>query len=101
LLDVGFDGIHPIDPNAGMDIGIIKKKYAKSLLLFGNVDLISADQSGEKDIVSRTKQCIDKSSYDGGHFIGSFHGINKNLKLQEILSFFAAIKDFGTFQTQN
>lgn len=98
LIEGGFDGIHPIDPNAGMDIGIIKKKYARSLLLFGNVDLISVDQFGAKDIVLRTRQCIQKSSYNGGHFIGSFHGINKNLKLQEVLSFFAAIKDFGTFQ---
>lgn len=97
LQEAGFDGIHPIDPNAGMDIGIIKKRYARSLIVFGNVDLISADQFGAKDIVLRTKQCIQKASYNGGHFIGSFHGINKNLKLQEVLSFFSALKDFGTF----
>ncbi|MFH1063165.1 MAG: uroporphyrinogen decarboxylase family protein [Candidatus Omnitrophota bacterium] len=94
LIESGFDGIHPIDPNTGMDIGLIKKRYAKSLLLFGNVDLQTKDQSGAKDIALRTRQCIQKASFDGGHFIGSFHGINKGLKLQEVLAFFAAINDF-------
>jgi hypothetical protein len=94
LIEAGFDGIHPIDPNAGMDIGLIKKKYAKSLLLFGNVDLRTADPSGGKDISLRTRQCLQKASYNGGHFISSFHGITKDLKLQEVLAFFTAINDF-------
>lgn len=94
LIEAGIDGIHPIDPLSGMDIGIIKKKYAKSLLLFGNVDLKSIDNDGKKNIKGRTFKCLQKSAFNGGYFMGSAHGIGQNLKLQEVLSFFAAIKDF-------
>jgi uroporphyrinogen decarboxylase len=100
LIEAGFDGIHPVDISSGMDIGIIKKKYSKSLVLFGNVDLINTDPSGTKDIAARTKKCIDSASYDGGHFIGTSHGINKDLLLQDVLAFFANIKEFGTFSQQ-
>ncbi|MBU1087499.1 MAG: uroporphyrinogen decarboxylase family protein [Candidatus Omnitrophica bacterium] len=95
LLEAGFDGIHPIDSNSGMNIGLIKKQYARSLLLFGNVDLKSKQGYEVNDINTLTQKCLEQASYDGGHFIGTVHGISKDLKLQQILCFFAAIRDLG------
>ena len=97
VVSAGFDGIHPVDPRSGMDINMIRNRYARSLILFGNVDLISAGSAEKKDIVARTKKCIHSLSGNGGHFIGSAHGINKQVKLQDALSFFANIREFGNF----
>jgi len=95
LIDAGISGIHPVDASSGMDIGLIKKQYASSLLLFGNV-ILTKDDTNE-DIQGRTKDCIKKASYGGGHFIGSNNGVGRDLKLQNILSFFTAVKEFGKY----
>ena len=38
LLDSGINGLHPIDPNASMDLGEVKQKYGHKVCLVGNVD---------------------------------------------------------------
>lgn len=38
IVSSGIDGLHPIDPNAGMDLGEVKKSYGDKLTLMGNVD---------------------------------------------------------------
>lgn len=96
LIDIGIDGIHPVDVQAGMNIAILKKTYAKALLLFGNVNLF---QSDPEVIEEQTRQCIQKASYGGGHFIGSNDGITKDLDLKKIFSFFTAIKEYGQYSS--
>ena len=91
LIEAGVDGIHPVDPNAGMNIGIIKKNYARSLLLFGNVDIYN--KKTPKQIYADTKKCMELASFGGGHFIGSCYGINDTLELKQVFSFFSAIKE--------
>ncbi len=95
LIDFGIDGIHPIDPLCGMDIGILKKTYAKNLLLFGNIDLTGYDVS--RGIEEKVKKCIKNASFGGGHFIGSVKGVGRNLNLQEVFVYFTALKEYGRY----
>ncbi len=95
LIDSGIDGIHPIDSTSGMDIGILKKTYAKNLILFGNIDI--AGHGDGLSIDEKTKKCIKSASFNGGHFIGSDKGIGKRLSLQEVLAFFTSLKEYGTY----
>jgi len=95
LIDIGIDGIHPIDAVAGMDIAVLKKTYPKRLLLFGNVALGQQDRC--LTIPELVKHCIHNASSGGGHFIGSRTGIEKNIPLQDVFSFFIAIKEYGKY----
>ncbi len=97
LIDIGIDGIHPVDREAGMNIGILKKKYGKSLLLFGNVVLYGQNTDS---IVEQTKDCFKKASFYGGHFIGSNSGIDKNIEMESIFSLSRAIKEYGKYPIQ-
>ncbi|MFH1093755.1 MAG: uroporphyrinogen decarboxylase family protein [Candidatus Omnitrophota bacterium] len=95
LIDSGIDGIHPIDPLCRMDIGILKKTYAKNLILFGNIDVAAFDTV--QAIEEKTKKCIKNASFDGGHFLGSVKGIGKSLNLQEVFAFFTSLKEYGKY----
>ena len=95
LINFGIDGIHPIDPLCGMDIGILKKTYVKDLLLFGNIDISGYD--AEQSIEQKIKRCIKSASFDGGHFIGSVKGIGKSLNLQEVFVYFTSLKEYGKY----
>jgi len=35
----GFAGLHSLQPSAGIDISVIKKRYGKDFVLVGNIDL--------------------------------------------------------------
>jgi hypothetical protein len=39
IVDCGFDGLHSMEPTAGMDIAEMKKKYGDKLCLIGNIDV--------------------------------------------------------------
>ncbi|MCK4995042.1 MAG: hypothetical protein KAS13_08385 [Candidatus Omnitrophica bacterium] len=95
LINFGIDGIHPIDKQSGMDIGILKKTYAKTLLLFGNIDI--SDSNDSFSIEEKTKRCIKNASFDGGHFIGSAKGIGKNLRMREVFAYFTSLKEYGKY----
>ena len=43
------------------------------------------------------KKCIENVSYGGGYFIGSAAGINRDLSLQKVFSFFSTIKELGKY----
>ncbi|MFH2137612.1 MAG: uroporphyrinogen decarboxylase family protein [Candidatus Omnitrophota bacterium] len=94
LVEIGIDGIHPVDGLAGMNLGILKKLFAKSLLLFGNVCLSGQE---EKDIIEQTKKCIQNAAFGGGYFIGTRDGMYDNIELPQIFTFFNTIRDFGSY----
>ncbi|MCG2712500.1 MAG: uroporphyrinogen decarboxylase family protein [Candidatus Omnitrophica bacterium] len=95
LINLGIDGIHPIDPLCGMNIGILKKTYAKNLLLFGNIDI--SGYNSVQVIEEKTKKCINNASFNGGHFIGSVKGIGKSLSLQEVFTYFTSLNEYGKY----
>jgi len=39
IVDCGFDGLHSLQPSAGMDIAEVKREYGDKLCLMGNMDL--------------------------------------------------------------
>ena len=92
LIEIGIDGIHPVDNTAKMDLGMIKKIYAKSLLLFGNIILLGQE---DQSIIDQTQKNIQKAAYGGGFFIGSHSGIFDDVELTNVFTFFNAIKDYS------
>jgi uroporphyrinogen decarboxylase len=98
MLDAGIDGLNPIEPLAGMDIGLLKRRYAKRLVLVGNVDCSQVLPLGTvEDVVEATKECIRQASPGGGHFIGSSSEIVPCTPVENILAFYDACHRYGTY----
>ena len=38
IVDTGIDALNPIEPQAGMDIGLLKEQYGDRIALIGNID---------------------------------------------------------------
>lgn len=51
IVEVGFNGIHSLQPSAGMDILTVKEKYGDKLCLVGNIDLDYVMSFGSEDEV--------------------------------------------------
>lgn len=98
MLDAGIDGLNPIEPIAGMDIGFLKRRYGRRLVLVGNVDCSQVLPLGTvQDVIEATKECIRQASPGGGHFIGSSSEIVPSTPLENILAFYDACREYGKY----
>ncbi len=98
LIDAGISGINPIEPAAGMDIGLLKKRYGRNLILVGNVDCSQVLPLGSvEDVIEATKECIRQASKGGGHFIGSSSEIVPSTPVENIIAFYQTAREFGKY----
>lgn len=98
MIDVGIDGLHPIEPMAGMDIGEVKKRWGKDLVLCGNVDCSQTLPLGTvEDVRNEVREVVRAASPGGGHIIGSSSEIVPSTPVENIIAFYDACREFGTF----
>lgn len=68
----GFDGLHSLQPSAGMDIAKIKEEYGEKLCLMGNIDLdyimtFASEEEVEKDV----KRVLDIATLNSGFILST------------------------------
>jgi uroporphyrinogen decarboxylase len=98
LIDTNIDGLHPMDPIAGMDIGQVKKKYGDQICLLGNIDCGPLLTFGtEQEVEQEVKKCIEKASHGGGHILTSSNSIHSSVKPENYLAMINAAKKFGQY----
>jgi len=98
IVDIGFDGLHSMEPLAGMDIGAIKKKYGEKLCLLGNVDCSYTLCLATLPEVSReTREVIQKASPLGGHILCSSNSLHTAVKLENFLTMVATARKLGRY----
>jgi uroporphyrinogen decarboxylase len=98
MVDAGIDGLNPIEPIAGMDIGFLKRRYGKNLVLVGNVDCSQVLPLGTvDDVVRATKACLRDAGHGGGLLIGSSSEIVPSTPVENILAFYETCRTCGTY----
>lgn len=98
LLGTGIDGIHPIDPMAGMDMAEAKEKLGSKLCLLGNVSCAFSLVSGTpEDVITETKDVIRKAAKGGGLICMSSNAIHSGVKPDNYLAMVKAIREFGKY----
>jgi len=98
ILDTGIDGIHPIDPSAGMDLGIVKEKYGHRVCLMGNVNCAYTLTWGTtEEVREEVKQCIRQAARGGGYICTSSNSIHSAVKPENYAEMVKAIHEYGTY----
>jgi len=98
MIDAGIDGLNPIEPLAGMDIGLLKKEYGKRLVLVGGVDCSQLLPLGSvEDVVRGTKEVLRLAGHGGGLFIGSSSEIVPSTPVENILAFYETCREAGRY----
>jgi len=98
MIAAGISGLNPIEPMAGMDIGWLKRRYGKELILVGNVDCSQVLPLGTvQDVIEATKECLRQAAPGGGHFIGSSSEITPSTPLENVLAFYEACREYGRY----
>lgn len=98
IVEAGVDGIHPIDPESGMDIGEAKAKYGDRVCLIGNIDCGSLLSWGTAEEVRQAvKECIRKAGAGGGLICASSNSIHSGVKPENYVAMVKAIKEYGRY----
>ncbi len=98
IIDAGADGLHPIDPMAGMDIGEAKATFGDKICLCGNVSCAFSLVSGTEEEVRReTKEVIRKAGKGGGLICMSSNSVHSGINPKNYLAMVKAIREFGQY----
>jgi uroporphyrinogen decarboxylase len=98
IIDAGTDGLHPIDPMAGMDMADAKAKFGDKICLCGNVSCAFSLVSGTvEDVVQETKEVIRKAGKGGGLICMSSNSVHSGVKPENYVAMIKTIKEYGKY----
>ncbi|MFX0074406.1 MAG: uroporphyrinogen decarboxylase family protein [Candidatus Hermodarchaeota archaeon] len=97
ILDCGFDGLHSLEPTAGVDLALIKKKVGDKLCLLGNIDVAHDLVYGTKDEVFNSVNYAIKTAGPGGGFIISAANMHPGVKVDNLKWMVEATKKYGNY----
>ncbi len=102
IIDTGVDGIHPIDPEAGMDMGEAKAKYGAKICLLGNIDCGPLLTWGTvEEVREATRECIRKGGKGGGLICMSSNSIHSGVKPENYTAMLDVIHKYGTYPLED
>ena len=97
LIDCGFHGFNPIQPNA-MDIVEVKKKWGKKLCLIGNINLDSTLTLGKpEDVRAEVYERIRTIAPGGGYMVASSNSITDYVPVKNMRALIEATHEFGQY----
>jgi uroporphyrinogen decarboxylase len=98
LVEIGVDIINPLQPDVN-DVAAVKKRYAKKLTVWGNVDTRHIMSEGSAiDVVEEVKKVISTLSPGGGHLLSSNHTIQATPRaLENTIAFYWAAHTFRDY----
>ena len=96
-VEVGFDGIHPFQPQC-MDIGEVKKHLAGKACIVGNIDCRHLLPYGTtEDVVKTVRETIEVAAPGGGYIISSSNSIHPGCDPQNYLAMIKAAHQYGAY----
>jgi uroporphyrinogen decarboxylase len=98
IVDAGIDGLHPLDPEAGMDIAHVKRFYGDRICVIGNIDTgrLLSDGAAE-EVAESVRQTIDKTAEGGGYIISSANSIHAQVKPENYDAMLRAALRYGSY----
>ena len=97
MVDAGLNGIHALEPAAGVDLANLKETLGDRIAFLGGIDCSNILNFGTpKDVYEEVKRCVKAAGYGGGYFAGPSHNI-LNAPWENILALRAAIEKYRKY----
>jgi LacI family transcriptional regulator len=96
LHDVGFDAVHPIEPESN-DIFEIRKEWAGKMALVGNIPTALLAHGSREEIEEKVREyCVHLAS-SGGYVLGSSNGIVEGIPPENFVAMTQAVHKYGRY----
>jgi uroporphyrinogen decarboxylase len=98
LLETGYEGLNPLEPQAGMDLKKVKDYCGDRLCLVGNIDCIELLPNGTPaQVEAAVKQAIDDAAAGGGLIISDSNSLHPGVNPENCIAMFEATKKYGQY----
>ena len=98
IVGTGIDGLHPLEPPAGMSLAHVRERYGNRLCLCGNVDCGPLLTWGTPGQVRETvRQCFRDAARDGAYILSSSNSITSVARPENFVAMAQARDEFGTY----
>ena len=99
LLDTGYDGLNPLEPQAGMLLKKVREYCGDRLCLLGNIDCIDLLPNGTPEQVdAAVAQAIEDAGAGGGLIICSSNSLHPGVNPENCIAMFEATRKHGTYR---
>jgi uroporphyrinogen decarboxylase len=98
IVDTGIDALNPIEPQAGMDIGLIKERYGDRIAIIGNIDcgyLLS--QAPVEEVREVTRRTIEIAAPGGGYLLSSSNSIHSSVRPENLMAMVETLRESGEY----
>mgnify|MGYP001066680099 CR=1 FL=1 len=98
LIGLGFDGIHSLEPNSGIDIGQVKEQYGDRLVLLGNIDVsYILSHATTHEVEEAVRECIAKAAPGSGFCLGSCTELLPSTKPENAITMYKTNQKYGRY----
>jgi len=99
LIASGYDGLNPLEPQAGMDLGKVKDACGDRICLLGNIDCMHLLPEGTPDQVdAAVRQAMDAAAAGGGYILCSSNSLHPGVNPENCIAMFQATKKYGRYE---
>lgn len=95
LIEIGLDGLNPLEVKAGMDAIQLKERYGREILLHGGINAVLWDDREAIEQEIREKVPVLKQS--GGYIFSSDHSVPSSVSLENFQHIINLAKEMGRY----
>jgi uroporphyrinogen decarboxylase len=98
FVDIGFDGIHPLQPQGGMELKDVKAHCGDKVCLLGNIDcgeLLSSGTTAE--VENAVRKALKDAAQGGGYILTSSNTIHPGCNPDNYIAMVEAVKKHGRY----
>jgi len=82
LAQTGPHALHSLDPQGGVDIAEVKRRYGKDLCLIGNVNCGMLDTGTDEEVVASVRYALQNGMPGGGYIFSTSNCIYTGMRLK-------------------
>ena len=98
LLESGYDGLNPLEPQAGMTLERVKAYCGDRLCLLGNIDCAELLSNGTPEQVNaEVQKAIADGGKGGGLIICSSNSLHPGVDPENCIAMFRATHEYGAY----
>jgi len=95
--DWGFDGVHSLEPTAGIDLAEVKRRVGAKMCVFGNLDIAHLLSNGTREEVDEAvKAALRAAARDGG-FIMAMTNSHHAVKVENTRWMIEFTRRYGSY----
>ena len=98
LLETGYDGLNPLEPQAGMHLKKVKDYCGDRMCLLGTIDCMDLLPDGApEEVDAAVQQAIEDAGKGGGLIICSSNSLHPGVDPENCIAMFEATRKYGVY----